>query len=88
MPAIPAWPPRSAPRLFVPGPLTEGGKIVLEGQQAHYLGKVMRVAVGDAVIACDDETGEWGCEVASAGKRDVVLFARQRLRPREDVPDF
>jgi 16S rRNA (uracil1498-N3)-methyltransferase len=88
MPATPAWPPRSAPRLFVPGPLTEGGEIVLEGQQAHYLGKVMRVAVGDAVIACDDETGEWGCEVASAGKRDVVLFARQRLRPREDVPDF
>ncbi|EJL24146.1 16S rRNA (uracil(1498)-N(3))-methyltransferase [Novosphingobium sp. AP12] len=88
MPATPAWPPRSAPRLFVPGPLTEGGEITLEGQQAHYLGKVMRVAVGDAVVACDDMTGEWACEVVSAGKRDVVLAARQRLRSREDVPDF
>ncbi|HUD31078.1 MAG TPA: 16S rRNA (uracil(1498)-N(3))-methyltransferase [Novosphingobium sp.] len=88
MPATPAWPPRSAPRLFVPGPLSENGEIVIEGQQAHYLGKVMRVAVGDAVIACDDETGEWACEVLSAGKRDVVLVARRRQRMREAVPDF
>lgn len=88
MPATPAWPPRSAPRLFVPGPLAEGGDIALDGAQAHYLGKVMRVAVGDAVIACDDQTGEWACEVVSAGKRDIVLTARQQLRPREEVPDF
>jgi len=88
MTATPAWPPRSAPRLFVSGPLVEGGEIVLDGAQAHYLGKVMRVGPGDAVIACDDMTGEWACEVVSAGKRDVVLAARQRLRAREDVPDF
>lgn len=88
MPATPAWPPRSAPRLFVPGPLAPGAEIALEGSQAHYLGKVMRIAVGDAVIACDDATGEWACEVVSAGKRDVVLAVRQQMRPREDVPDF
>ncbi|KMS55134.1 16S rRNA methyltransferase [Novosphingobium barchaimii LL02] len=88
MPATPAWPPRSAPRLFVSGPLAQDSEIALEGAQAHYLGKVMRVAVGDAVIACDDETGEWACEVVSAGKRDVVLRARDLLRVREDVPDF
>jgi 16S rRNA (uracil1498-N3)-methyltransferase len=88
MTATPAWPPRSAPRLFVTGPLGEGGEIVLDGAQAHYLGKVMRVGPGDAVIACDDETGEWACEAVSAGKRNVVLVPRQRLRPREDVPDF
>jgi len=88
MSATPAWPPRSAPRLFVPGPLEQGAEIALDGAQAHYLGKVMRVAPGDAVIVCDDATGEWACEVVSAGKRDVVLAARERLRPREDVPDF
>lgn len=88
MTATPAWPPRSAPRLFVPGPLAQGGEITLEGSQAHYLGKVMRVGLGDAVVACDDQTGEWACEVISAGKRDVVLAVRQQMRPREDVPDF
>jgi 16S rRNA (uracil1498-N3)-methyltransferase len=88
MVATPAWPPRSAPRLFVPGPLAEGGSIAIEGAQAHYLSKVMRVALGDAVILCDDETGEWACEVTEAGKRDVIAIARERLRPREEVPDF
>ncbi|WP_295528921.1 16S rRNA (uracil(1498)-N(3))-methyltransferase [Novosphingobium sp. Chol11] len=88
MTATPAWPPKSAPRLFVPGPLTEGASIPLEGGQAHYLGKVMRVSPGDAVILCDDQTGEWAARVAEAGKRDVVLVVEARLRPREDVPDF
>lgn len=88
MPATPAWPPRSAPRLFVSGPLSQDQSIALDGQQAHYLGKVMRVGVGDAVIACDNETGEWACEVVSAGKRDVVLVAKDLLRARENVPDF
>lgn len=88
MTATPAWPPRSAPRLFVSGPIAADARIVIEGGQAHYLSRVMRVAPGDAVIACDDETGEWACEVVSAGKRDVELVARERLREREAVPDF
>jgi 16S rRNA (uracil1498-N3)-methyltransferase len=87
-PATPAWPPKSAPRLFVPGPLAEGASIALEGQQAHYLGKVMRAAPGDAVILCDDATGEWLASVAHAGKRDVALSVERLLRPREAVPDF
>lgn len=86
--ATPAWPPRSAPRLFVPGPLAEGVRVAVEGAQAHYLSKVMRISPGDAVILCDDQTGEWACEVTEAGKREVLLNPRERLRPREDVPDF
>ncbi len=88
MPATPAWPPKSAPRLFIPGPLAECAQVLLDGGQAHYLGKVMRVAPGDAVILCDDETGEWLARVAVAGKRDVALTIETRLRPRENVPDF
>lgn len=88
MPATPAWPPRSAPRLFVPGPLAEGAEVALDGQQAHYLAKVMRVAAGDAVVLCDDRTGEWTARVAAVSKRDVVLVAEARTRPREEVPDF
>ena len=87
-PKTPAWPPKSAPRLFVPAPLSAGTAIAIEGQQAHYLARVMRVSEGDAVVLCDDATGEWAASVASAGKRDVVLIPESLLRPREDVPDF
>jgi 16S rRNA (uracil1498-N3)-methyltransferase len=48
----------------------------------------MRVASGDAVVLCDDVTGEWLAEVTEAGKRGVSLTVQQHLRPREQVPDF
>lgn len=88
MPATPAWPPRSAPRLFVPGPLAEGAAVPVEGQQAHYLSRVMRMGEGDAVVLCDDATGEWTARVASVGKRAIVLVPERRMRAREQVPDF
>lgn len=88
MPATPAWPPKSAPRLFVPGPLAEGAQIALDGPQAHYLARVMRVGPGDAVMLCDDATGEWLARVTEAGKRDVVLTLETRTREREAVPDL
>ncbi|AKH42293.1 16S rRNA (uracil1498-N3)-methyltransferase [Altererythrobacter atlanticus] len=88
MPAAPAWPPRSAPRLFVTGPLAADMPVHVAGNQAHYLTKVMRVGEGDAVILCDDDTGEWAAKVLSSSKRSVELQAVERLRPREQVPDF
>lgn len=88
MPATPAWPPRSAPRLFVATPIAKGETHTIEGNQAHYLAKVMRMGEGDVVILCDDVTGEWAAQVISVGKREVVLEPAELLRPREQVPDF
>ena len=87
-PKVPAWPPKSAPRLFVTVPLSLGTTISLDGPQAHYLARVMRVAEGDAVVLCDDATGEWAARVIAVGKRDLSLTAETLLRPREQVPDF
>jgi 16S rRNA (uracil1498-N3)-methyltransferase len=88
MPATPAWPPKSAPRLFVPDELGMGRTFALEGPQAHYLGKVMRVREGDVVILCDDITGEWAAQVGQVGKHRVDLTVAEQLRPRESVPDL
>ena len=88
MPATPAWPPKSAPRLFVAQELSVGEQLTIEGPEAHYLSRVMRVTEGDAVVLCDDVTGEWAARVVSADKRSVALTAETLLRPREEVPDF
>ncbi|MET0373526.1 MAG: 16S rRNA (uracil(1498)-N(3))-methyltransferase [Rhizorhabdus sp.] len=88
MPATPAWPPRSAPRLFVAAALHRGCEVLLEGGQAHYLLKVMRVTQGATVVLCDDLTGEWAARVVVAGKRDLVACCETLLRPREQVPDL
>ena len=88
MPATPTWPPKSAPRLFVAQELSAGAHLTIEGPQAHYLSRVMRVEAGDAVVLCDNLTGEWAARVVSADKRAVSLTAETLLRPREEVPDF
>ena len=75
MPATPAWPPKSAPRLFVPRPLAHGAPVEIDRAQAHYLLKVMRVTEGDAVVLCDDITGEWAArvDVPLGGRRSVDI---------------
>jgi 16S rRNA (uracil1498-N3)-methyltransferase len=88
MPATPAWPPKSAPRLFVEQELAAGVSIDLEGPHAHYLARVMRVDGGDVVILCDDITGEWAARVFAVAKRHVSLIVDTMLRPRESVPDL
>lgn len=86
--ATPAWPPRSAPRLFVQEALAPEIHVTIGGNQANYLARVMRVAEGDIVILCDDLTGEWAAEVVRAEKREVHLLPVEQLRGREEVPDF
>jgi 16S rRNA (uracil1498-N3)-methyltransferase len=88
MPATPAWPPKSAPRLFVADELRSGGVVRIDGNPAHYLARVMRAVPGDIVILCDDTTGEWAARVSDVGKRDVALDVVEQLRPRESVPDL
>jgi 16S rRNA (uracil1498-N3)-methyltransferase len=88
MPATPAWPPKSAPRLFVADTLAAGAAVRIEGNAAHYLTRVMRAAAGDVVILCDDVTGEWAARVADVGKRAVLVEVAEQLRPREAVPDL
>ncbi len=88
MPATPAWPPKSAPRLFVDTPLAKGDVRLLEGNAARYIGTVMRKQPGDAVLLCDDVSGEWLAVVRDVSKRHVALSIEERLRAREDVPDL
>lgn len=88
MPATPAWPPASTPRLFVETALSEGAAVPIEGNAAHYLRNVMRLADGDPVLLCDDISGEWLARCTLAGKRGVTVTVEQLLRPREPVPDL
>ena len=88
MPATPAWPPASLPRLFVDQPLTQGAALTLDGPPANYLVNVLRLGPGAQVKLFDDRTGEWLAEIAEAGKKRATLTVKEQLRPRERVPDL
>ncbi len=88
MPATPAWPPSSLPRLFVEETLAEGAALTLDGVAANYLVNVLRLGPGAQVKLFDDRTGEWLAEIAEAGRKRVTLAVTRHLRERDPVPDL
>jgi 16S rRNA (uracil1498-N3)-methyltransferase len=87
MPAIPAWPPKSLPRLFVRQPLGEGVGVELDAAQANYLGNVMRLGVGAELPVFDGLSGEWLARIADAGKKRMSLVVEGQTREPESIPD-
>ena len=87
MPATPAWPPRSLPRLFVGTPLSEGVSVELDPAQANYLGNVMRLREGAQLLLFDGSSGEWLARISEAGRKRMTLSVERRTRELEPVPD-
>jgi 16S rRNA (uracil1498-N3)-methyltransferase len=88
MPAIPAWPPASTPRLFVDLPLAADTAPIIDGPAAHYLLNVMRLKVGAPILLFDNRSGEWLASVVDAGKRSLMLRIERQTRAIEQVPDL
>ena len=88
MPAVPAWPPKSLPRLFVRTLLADGRAVELDAGQANYLGNVMRLGPGAQVLLFDGASGEWLARVAEAGRKRMTLAVEQRTRELEQVPEL
>ena len=87
MPATPAWPPKSLPRLFVRQTLSEGVAIALDANQANYLGNVLRLGVGAELLVFDGLSGEWLAHIADAGKKRMTLAVDRQTRESESIPD-
>ena len=87
MPATPAWPPKSLPRLFVRQPLSEGAAVDLDTGQANYLGNVLRMGAGAELLLFDGRSGEWLARVSDAAKKRMTLAVERRTREPEDIPD-
>ena len=87
MPATPAWPPKSLPRLFVRAQLGEGVRVDLDASQANYLGNVMRLGEGAELLVFDGSSGEWLARISEAGKKRMALTVERRTREPEAIPD-
>src|SRR5206468_8687672 len=87
MPATPAWPPKSLPRLFVRAALGAGASVELDAGQANYLGNVLRLGAGAEVLLFDGNSGEWIARIAEAGKKRMTLAVERRTRKPETIPD-
>lgn len=75
-------------RLFVESPLQAGLVAVCTASQAHYLANVMRLRVGDAVLAFNGHDGEWLAEIAGLKRAEASLIAKERVREQTGGPDI
>jgi 16S rRNA (uracil1498-N3)-methyltransferase len=76
------------PRLYIDAPLEEGASVALDASQANYLGNVLRMAAGDAVLVFNGRDGERRATLASAGKRKLALVVGEQTRPQTSALDL
>ena len=87
MPATPAWPPRSLPRLFVRQALGPGNRVELDAAQANYLGNVLRLGVGRELLIFDGISGEWLARITDSAKKRMTLSVERKTREAEPISD-
>ena len=60
-------------RLFVSGELINGAEVVLDGDRARYLGRVLRLRVGDSITAFNGSGPEWSATIAGMTRSTATL---------------
>ena len=75
-------------RLHLSGDLEAGAAVAPTLEQSRYLTQVMRLGVGDGLLAFNGRDGEWRAVVAEATKRGAILRVEARTRPQAFGPDL
>lgn len=76
-----------APRLFVDAPLAAGAAVALGREQSNYLGNVLRLSAGDAILVFNGRDGEWRASIGGR-KRPDALTIEAPTRPQDRLPDI
>ena len=74
-------------RLHVPTPLSADAAVLPTLDQSRYLTQVMRLKLGDSLLAFNGRDGEWRCVITEILKKGVVLRAEEQARTQAMGPD-
>ena len=74
------------PRVFFDGDLVAGSEVELSRDQAHYLGRVLRLSSGRPLLLFNGLGGEYSCEIAALdGKRGLIKVLEHLDREAEST---
>jgi 16S rRNA (uracil1498-N3)-methyltransferase len=76
------------PRLYVEAPLSDLTPVGLDSAQVNYLGNVLRLRAGAAVLVFNGRDGEWRGTLQSTGKRGFSLVIDGRSRAQTEAGDI
>lgn len=74
-----------ADRYFSSQPVS-AENVILEGDEARHLARVMRAQPGDAAIVFDGSGAEFTCEVTDVQRHSVKLIVRERREVDREAP--
>lgn len=75
-------------RLYVTADLTQGLPVMLDKEQAHYLGSVMRVKLAEHITLFNGRDGEWAARIDELEKSRGTATPTERLREQAEEPDI
>jgi 16S rRNA (uracil1498-N3)-methyltransferase len=75
-------------RLFVIADLAAGTSLAPDGQQAHYLTNVLRMAEGAELLVFNGRDGEWLARLGAKSKKAITLALVEQTRPQPPHPDL
>ncbi len=75
-------------RLHVSSALAAAAPVAPTLDKSRYLTQVMRLKLGDELLAFNGRDGEWRCTVAEVLKKGVILRAEEQARPQAYGPDL
>lgn len=76
----------SLSRLFVSSELETGQQLQLDKEQAHYVGRVLRLHIGDSMTFFNGEGGEFDATLESIGKNVAVALIGARRDTTAESP--
>ena len=76
-----------APRLFVDAALSVGETVALGRDQSNYLGNVLRLSAGDAILVFNGRDGEWRAQISGRKRPDTLTIVTQ-TRPQDRLADL
>ncbi len=68
-------------RVFCSAPLSSGTEVVLEGQTAHYLGKVLRLSVGTSLTLFNGDGYEYAATLTHVDRKTCTVLPGTQTQP-------
>ena len=76
------------PRLFTDQPLTPGDQVVLKGNVAQHLGRVLRARAGDHIALFNGDGQEFAAQVLTANKGEITVDIGAAASPQTESPVY
>jgi 16S rRNA (uracil1498-N3)-methyltransferase len=73
-------------RLYINDKLDAGKEIEIDGERAHYLGRVLRLQEGSALTVFNGDNGEFAATVTGIGKQSATILVEDYLETATESP--